>query len=107
MKVRNIIIITSKRVGKAIDAVASSCFALITGATATIAELPQITFPQEANIAKCKESPRTWPRKKLIRIVTNITNTILASKLQPVEKTACTLMLAPRKTISNSIIVFA
>ncbi len=85
-KGRSEIIRTPKRAVKAIEAATSSCFALITGAVATIAELPQRAFPQATNIDKFLESPRRYPIKKLIRIVIKTINTMPASKLQPAEK---------------------
>jgi hypothetical protein len=87
---------------KAIDAATSSPSAPITGATAAIAELPQIELPHATRMARRFDRPSSRPITKLSRIAPATMPRIETSKGQPAARTVVALSDAPSSTTATS-----
>jgi len=87
---------------KEIDDAMSSPLAWITGATAAIAELPQIELPQATRIESRIGRPRTRQITKLTRIATATTRTIAPSNSGPEATSASRLIEAPSSMTATS-----
>ena len=80
----------------------SSLFAPITGATAAIAELPQIALPQAIRQARCDGKPRQRAMAKEIARVTTTVPTTAKSRTGPEAMIAARLIEAPSSITATS-----
>src|SRR6478609_10630652 len=93
---------TPRTAVKASAAATSSESASMTGATATIAELPQIELPQAINIESRLDNPQKRATRKLAQIEMTTIATTQTTSVAPALRNVPKLKEAPRRTMAIS-----